>query len=228
MGFKSNDDALGKTISMWNKNWDIIGVIGDYHQKSLHYPIEATVLLPFYGTDNPISIKVNTGDLPSTIEAIKKKYAAFFPGNIFDYFFLDEKFNEQYRNDVIFGEVFGLFAGFAIFIACLGLLGLALYATAQRTKEIGVRKVLGASVSNIILMLSKDFIRLIAIAFLIASPVAWLVMHNWLQNFAYRIPLSWWIFPAAGLLALVIAMGTISYQAVKAAGMNPVKSLRSE
>ncbi len=228
LGFSSDEDALGKVISVYGRKWDIIGVTRDFHQKSLHYPIEATMLLPTYGTYNPISVKVNNRNLPSTIADIKKKYASFFPGNLFDYYFLDEKFNEQYKNDILFGQVFSLFAAFAIFIACLGLLGLSLFATAQRTKEIGVRKVLGASVSNIILLLSTDFLRLILIAFVIASPVAWLVMHNWLQNFAYRTTFNWWIFPAAGLLSFVIAMATISFQAIKAAGMNPVKSLRTE
>ena len=228
LGFATDADAVGKTIMVYNKKWDIIGIIHDFHQKSLHYPIEPTMLQPFYGTGNPISVKVNSKNLASTMDAIKKKYISFFPGNLFDYYFVDEKFNEQYRNDILFGEIFSLFAGFAIFIACLGLLGLSLFATAQRTKEIGVRKVLGASVSNILFLLSRDFLLLIVIAFVIASPVAWLVMHNWLQNFAYRISFSWWIFPATGLLAFVIAMATISYQSVKAANMNPVKSLRTE
>ena len=124
--------------------------------------------------------------------------------------------------------MFAIFAGFAIFIACLGLLGLSLFATAQRTKEIGVRKVLGASVINIVALLSKDFIKLVVIAFVIASPVAWFIMHNWLRDFAYRIEISWWIFLGAGLLAVLIALGTISFQAVKAAIANPVKSLRTE
>ena len=141
------------------------------------------------------------------MQAIKAKYNAFFPGNLFDYYFIDDHFNALYKNDLLFGKVFALFAGFAIFIACLGLLGLSLFTTAQRTKEIGVRKVLGASVPNIVFLLSKDFIRLIIISFLIASPVAWYVMHNWLQGFAYRIPISWWIFPGAGLLAFFIAIG---------------------
>ena len=124
--------------------------------------------------------------------------------------------------------MFTIFAGFAIFIACLGLLGLSLFTTMQRTKEIGVRKVLGASVSNIVVLLSKDFIKLVLIAFLIASPVAWYIMHNWLNDFAYRINISWWIFIAAGFLAVLIALATISFQAIKAAIANPVKSLRTE
>ena len=152
----------------------------------------------------------------------------YYFDNYFDYYFLDDRFNAQYANDQLFGKVFTIFAGFAIFIACLGLLGLSLFATAQRTKEIGVRKVLGASVSNIVLLLSKDFIKLVLIAFVIAAPVAWLVMHNWLQDFAYRININWWIFLVAGLLSVFIALATISFQAIKAAVANPVKSLRTE
>src|SRR6266496_2041495 len=227
-GFSSNEDAIGKSITMFNKKWDIIGVINDYHQKSLRYPLEPLLLQPFYGTYNPISVKVSTANLAATIEAIKAKYAAFFPGNLFNYYFLDEKFNAQYKDEQLFGKAFSIFSIFAILIACLGLLGLSLFATTQRTKEIGVRKVLGASVSNIVMLLSKDFIRLIIIAFVIASPVAWWIMHNWLQDFAYRINISWWIFFAAGLLAVIIALATISFQAIKAAIANPVKSLRTE
>jgi putative ABC transport system permease protein len=196
----------------------------DFHQKSLHYALEPVMFMPTSGTDHPISVKLNSADLPSTIQAIKSKYDLFYPGNLFDYYFIDDRFNALYKNDLLFGQVFALFAGFAIFIACLGLLGLSLFTTAQRTKEIGVRKVLGASIGNIVFLLSKDFIRLIVISFLIASPVAWIVMHNWLEGFAYRIPINWWIFPCAGLLAVIIALGTVSFQTIAAAGMNPVKA----
>jgi putative ABC transport system permease protein len=228
LGYKSPQDAIGKTIIRYRSKWDIIGVINDYHQKSLRYAVEPTMLFPAYGTGSSISVKVDTKDLPATIAAIRKDYDEFFPGNIFDYFFLDDHFNEQYANDQLFGKVFTIFSGFAIFIACLGLLGLSLFATTQRTKEIGVRKVLGASVSNIVVLLSKDFIKLVIIAFVVASPVAWYVMHNWLQDFAYRINVSWWIFFIAGSLAVVIALGTISVQAIRAAVANPVKALRTE
>ncbi|HMG68318.1 MAG TPA: FtsX-like permease family protein, partial [Chitinophagaceae bacterium] len=227
LGYASPQDAIGKTIIRGRK-WDIIGVINDYHQKSLRYPVEPTMLFPAYSTNSYISVKVDAKDLPATIAAIKKTYDSFFPGNLFDYFFLDKRFNDQYNNDRLFGKVFGVFAGFAIFIACLGLLGLSLFATTQRTKEIGVRKVLGASVTSIIVLLSKDFIKLIIIAFVIASPIAWYVMHKWLQDFAYRISISWWIFLTAGSLAVLIALITISFQSIKAAISNPVKSLRTE
>jgi len=228
LGYSSPQEAIGKTIIRYHKKWDIIGVINDYHQKSLRFGTEPTMLFPAYGTGSFISVKVDTKDLPATTAAIKKTFDAFFPGNLYDYFFLDDHFNEQYSNDRLFGKVFAIFAGFAIFIACLGLLGLSLFATSQRTKEIGVRKVLGASISNIVVLLSKDFIRLVIIAFLIASPIAWYVMHNWLRDFAYRINISWWIFFAAGLLAVMIALVTISFQAIRTAMANPVKSLRTE
>jgi putative ABC transport system permease protein len=228
LGFSSDQEAVGKDIMVYNKRWNIIGITKDVHQKSLHYAIEPVIFAPFYGTGNPISVRLKTRDISSTIGAIKSKYDAFFPGNLFDYYFIDDRFNALYKNDLLFGKVFALFAGFAIFIACLGLLGLSLFTTAQRTKEIGVRKVLGASVSNIVFLLSKDFIRLIVISFLVASPLAWLVMHNWLEGFAYRIPISWWIFPCAGILAFLIALGTVSFQTMKAAAMNPATSLRTE
>jgi putative ABC transport system permease protein len=228
LGFTSNEEAITKKIKMLGREWDIAGVIKDFHQKSLRYPVEPTILQPSYGTDNPICVKVDAKNVASTVASIKSKFEVFFPGNFFDYYFLDEKFNRQYRDDQLFGKVFGIFAGFAIFIACLGLLGLSLFATAQRTKEIGVRKVLGASVSNIVMLLSKDFIKLVIVAFVIASPVAWFIMHTWLQDFAYRINISWWVFSIAGLLAVSVALATISFQAIKAAIANPVKSLRTE
>ena len=228
LGFKSAGDAIGKQIIQGNQKWDVVGVIADFHQKSLRYAIEPTMLYPASNTNSPFSVKVDPHNLSSTIAELKKKYDAFFPGNLFDYYFLDDKFNEQYSNDLLFGKVFAVFACFAILIACLGLFGLSLFATAQRTKEIGIRKVLGASVSNIVLLLSKDFIRLVIIAFVIASPIAWLVMHNWLRDFAYRININWWIFVLAGFLSFIIALFTISFQAIKAAIANPAKSLRTE
>jgi putative ABC transport system permease protein len=228
LGFATPKDAIGKAIHVEGKQWDVIGVITDYHQKSLRYPLEPLVLMPLYSTYSALSVKVDTKDIAETMKVIKAKYDISFPGNLFDYFFLDDRFNQQYANDQLFGKVFGIFSAFAIFIACLGLLGLSLYATTQRIKEIGVRKVLGASVSNIVMLLSKDFIKLVLVAFLIASPVAWFVMNNWLSDFAYRINISAWIFIAAGLLAVIIALATISFQAIRAAIANPVKSLRTE
>jgi putative ABC transport system permease protein len=150
------------------------------------------------------------------------------PNRPFSYTFLDETFDEQYKSEERFGKLFLNFAILAIFISCLGLLGLASYSTIQRTKEIGIRKVLGASTTNIVNLLSRDFLGLVAISALIAFPVAWFAMYKWLQDFAYRVGISWWVFLMAGILATLIALFTISFQAIKAAIANPVKSLRTE
>jgi putative ABC transport system permease protein len=228
LGFKSPRAAIGHVLVNGGKKWDIVGVVADFHQKSLRFAMEPTTFRPLLNIQNQISIKIDTKNVAATVAAIKAKYDTFFPGNIFDYGFLDEQFNAQYKNDQLLGTAFSIFGGFAIFIACLGLLGLSLFATIQRTKEIGVRKVLGASVSNIVLLLSRDFIKLVVIAIGIAVPIAWIILHKWLQDFAYRIDISWWIFAMAGLAAIIVALATISFQAVKAALSNPVKSLRSE
>jgi len=159
------------------------------------------------------------------IESIVKSYA---PGYPFEYRFMDDEFNNLFKNEMLIGKLSRLFAFLTILISCLGLFGLAAYTAERRTKEIGIRKVLGASVGNVVTLLSKDFLRLVGIASVIAFPLAYWMMHKWLQDFAYRISVSWWIFIAAGLLALVIAMLTVSFQAIKAAIMNPVKSLRTE
>ena len=228
LGFATPGHAIGKTIYVEGRQWDVIGVIADFHQKSLHHPLEPLILLPLYSTYSAFSVKVDTKDIAATMKAIHAKYDAFFPGNLFDYYFLDDKFNQQYANDLLFGKVFGIFSALAISIACLGLLGLSLFTTAQRTKEIGVRKVLGASISNIVLLLSKDFVKLVLIAFLIASPIAWYIMNNWLSGFAYRVNISAWIFIIAAFISIFIALATISFLSIKAAIANPVKSLRME
>jgi len=228
LGFSSPQASIGHTILNGTKNWTIVGVVADFHQKSLRYPIEPTFLEPVLNIQSQISVKIGTTNVAASVAAIKAKYQSFFPGNLFDYNFLDEQFNAQYKNDELFGKAFSIFGGFAIFIACLGLLGLSLFATIQRTKEIGVRKVLGASVSNIVLLLSKDFIKLVVIAICIAVPIAWYVLHGWLQDFAYRISINVWVFILSGTVAIIVALVTISFQAIKAAGANPVKSLRSE
>ena len=150
------------------------------------------------------------------------------PNRPFSYYFLDEFFDRQYKSEVRFGNLFLNFAILAIFISCLGLLGLASYSTMQRTKEIGIRKVMGATVSNIVNLLSRDFLKLVLIAFVIATPLAWIGMHKWLENFAYRISLGWTAFVLAGMSAIVIAFATVSFQSIRAAIANPVKSLRTE
>lgn len=228
LGFRSPEDAINKPILRGTRKWDVVGVVEDYHQKSLRYPMEPMIFMPFYGTNNQISVKLTPGDLSGTIAQIKSKYDEFFPGNLFDYTFLDERFNRQYATDQLFGKTFGIFAGLAIFVACLGLLGLTMFATIQRTKEIGVRKVLGASVSNIVMLLSTSFLKLILLSAVVAFPLAWWAMHSWLQDFAYRVNIGWWIFILALGSSLLIALVTISFQAIKAAIANPIKSLRTE
>ena len=175
-----------------------------------------------------LSVKVSSNNLPATIKTIENKWNQIIPDRPFDYSFLDEDFDKQYRDEDRFGNLFLNFAVLAIFISCLGLLGLASYSTIQRTKEIGVRKVMGASVVNIVNLLSKDFLKLVLIAFVIATPIAAFGMYKWLQNFAYRMSLSAWTFLLAGMLAVIIAFATVSFQAIKAAITNPVKSLRAE
>jgi len=229
LAFQSPQEAVGKSVTAFNRTWDIIGVVADFHQKSLKSGIEPMLLLPtLQGQYSRFSVKVDPQQLPATLEAIQKAYAKYFPGNVFDYYFLDEKFNRQYSNDYLFGKVFGLFAGLAILIAGLGLSGLSLLTSTQRTKEIGIRKVLGASVTGIVLLLSKDFIKLVLLAIIIASPAAWYIMHLWLQDFAYRVNISWWIFASAGLLSLIIALLVIGFQTVRSAIANPANSLRTE
>ena len=173
-------------------------------------------------------MKVNTTDLPETIAAVEAAYKTLFPGNPFTYHFADAAFDAQYKADRRFATLFAGFAGIAILIACLGLFGLAAFTAQQRTKEIGVRKVLGASVAGIVTLLSKDFLKLIALAFVIAVPLIYVAMQRWLEGFAYRIEMGPGLFVLTGVLVLLIAVLTVGYQAVKAALADPVKSLRYE
>jgi putative ABC transport system permease protein len=161
-----------------------------------------------------------------TITTVQNLYKKLFPDSPFEYFFADQEFDNLYRNDRRFARLFGLFAGLAILIACLGLFGLASFTAQQRTKEIGVRKVLGASVQNVVILLAKDFLLLVLVGFIIAAPVAYFSMQRWLENFAYRIEVSAWILVVSGLCSLLIALLTVSYQSIRAATADPVKSLR--
>ena len=166
--------------------------------------------------------------MSQSIATVEKVWNKYFPNDPFNYFFLDDFYNQQYKADQQFGKVFTLFAMLAILIACFGLLGLSSYNILQRTKEVGIRKVLGASTQNVVYILSKDFLMLVIVAFVLAVPVTWWIMHSWLQDFAYRIQIGWFVFLIAGILSLLIALLTISIQAIKAAIANPVKSLRTE
>ncbi|HVX48724.1 MAG TPA: ABC transporter permease, partial [Chitinophagaceae bacterium] len=219
LGFKRPQDAIGQTVAIpefGNFKPIIVGVVNDYHQVSFKKALEPSVFLfDQYGGEY-YALRVNTNNLPLTIQHVKDAWVKTFPGNPFDYFFLDDYFNKQYVNEERFGKLFSTFSVLAIILSCLGLFGLSAYTATQRVKEIGIRKVLGASVTGIAAMLSKDFLKLVIISAVIATPVVWLVMHKWLQSFAYRTAISWWIFPLAGIMSLFIALVTVSYQAVKA------------
>jgi len=206
---------------------EVIGVVKNFHFESMKENIGP---LCFRLADNSwaTAFKVNTSDIKQLVTNIESKWKAMAPGMPFSYQFMDESFDNMYRVEQRTGKLGLTLAVIAILIACLGLFGLATYTAEQRIKEIGVRKVLGATISNIVSMLSKDFIVLVVIASLFAIPLAWWAMNKWLQDFAYRISIGWWVFAAAGIIALLIAVITVSSQAIKAALANPVKSLRTE
>ncbi len=227
-GYRTPQDAVGRNFDQWGRKGKIIGVMKDFHFKSLQDEIKPLSMRIEPKGCNLVSVKISANNLPATISVIEKKWNTLMPSRPFSYFFLDEFFDKQYRAEQRFGQLFLNFAILAIIISCLGLLGLASYSTMQRTREIGIRKVLGATVPNIVNLLSRDFLKLVAVAVVIASPVAWIVMHRWLQDFAYRIPIFWWVFVVAAITAALIALITVSFQAIKAAVSNPVVSLRSE
>lgn len=227
-GYDTPEDIIGKRFDQWEHQGRIVGVVNDFNFNSLKNDITPLAFRIDPKQYYDLALQVSTENLPQTIAAIETKWKQLFPKKPFDFFFMDEFLDKQYRNEERFGQLFLNFAVLAIIISCLGLLGLASYSTLQRKREIGIRKVVGASVPRIVNLLSREFIWLVAIAFIAASPLIWLSMHYWLQNFAYRIAISWWIFAAGGGLALFIALVTVSFQAVKAAIANPVKSLKTE
>ncbi len=225
-------DAIGHTVTRPNNEgtkttYRVIGIVKDFNFKSLHERI-TPLMMTLGGNSGSILVKVKTRDVPSLLQSVEKQWSALATDAPFKYSFLEENFNATYRAEQKTGQILGLFAGLTIFVACLGLFGLATFTAEQRTKEIGVRKVLGSSVGAIVALLSKDFLKPVLIALLIASPIAWYGMEQWLQDFAYKVDISWWVFALAGLLSVVVALFTISFQSVKAALANPVKSLRSE
>jgi putative ABC transport system permease protein len=230
LGFKSNDDAIGKDFGYGNRKGKLIGVFNDFHFESMHQKIVPLVLLVPRNAGNygRISVKIAGSDIPSALAHIESTWKKFLPDAPYQFTFLDENFARLYTSEERQKTLFTLFACLAIFIACLGLFGLSAFAISQRIKEIGIRKVLGANISTIVTLLSKDFLKLVVISAIIAFPVAWYAMNKWLQDFAYRITIPWWIFLIAGIIAAVIALITISFQAIKAAISNPVKSLRTE
>lgn len=227
MGMKN---PVGKEMTMWGNKGTIIGVVKNFHINSLHENIPPLILNFQRGQDNwgQIIVRTQPGQSREAVASMEKAAKKFNPSFPFGYRFTDLEFADQYKGENVVSKLANYFAFLAIFISCLGLFGLAMFTAEQRTKEIGVRKVLGASVVSIITMLSKDFLKLVLVSALIAFPLAWYLMNNWLKKYAYRIEIEWWVFLIAGVMAAVIALLTVSYQSIKAALMNPIKSLKSD
>lgn len=226
LGWKGK--SLGRTLTNKdNKTYRVVGVVKDFHFKSLHEPISPLVMV-LGDQAGSLIVKTEAKDTEALIQKLKAEYDAFPTDIPFNYSFLDERYAQTYQAEVKTGKLLSIFAGLTIFVACLGLFGLAIFTANQRRKEIGIRKVIGASVPGITGMLSAEFIKLVLIAIVISSPIAWWAMYKWLENFAYRIEIQWWMFAVAGLLAVLIALLTVSSQAIKAAVANPVDSLRDE
>ncbi|MEO5890551.1 MAG: ABC transporter permease [Ferruginibacter sp.] len=228
LGFNSPGEAIGVNVDMYPSSGKITGVFKDFNFESLQKKITPLVMRVMPSKFRLLSLQMNTANIKQTIAEIEKQWKLLAPERPLEYSFLNDNFNKQYQAEIKFGQVFTIFASLAVFIACLGLFGLALFSMQQRTKEIGIRKVLGAGVPGIVALLSRDFLKPVMTAFLIASPIAWYFMNKWLQDFAYRINISSWIFVITALLAVTITMITVSFQAIKAAMANPVRSLRAE
>jgi putative ABC transport system permease protein len=235
-GFGSNENAIGQPIK-WDK-WKpdsvqpvktgkVIGVVKDFHYKSLHEKLNPAVL-HIYPEIVKVAVKVKAANIENTIASIKSAWDKFSPDYPLAYNFLDENFQKMYKSEEKLSSLLWIFTGLAIFVGCLGLFGLAAFSAEQRVKEIGIRKVLGASVISIIALLSGKFLRPVLLASVIGFPLAWWAMRQWLQDFPYRVSISWWVFVLAGVAAVLIALLTVSFQAMRAAVANPVKSLRTE
>ncbi|MEO7045484.1 MAG: ABC transporter permease [Ferruginibacter sp.] len=223
------ENVVGSKLEMWNGKGKIIGLTNDFNNDNLRYGIEPLIFLYSEDIGSNYFIRIGgSAPINTTLASIEKTFKKYSPGYPFEYSFLDEAFAKEYRTEAIIGKLSLIFTTIALLISALGLFGLAAFSAVKRTKEIGIRKVLGASVSSVVMLLSKDFIKLVLIAILIAAPIAWYIMQNWLQGFAYRINISWWMFALADFVGIVIALLTVSYQAIKAAVANPVESLRSE
>lgn len=225
LGFEDVKDALTNKIKWDERYLQVIGVVKDYHHEGLQKSIGQII---FYPARSTTFIKLSTDDLPAKLAKVEKIYKKYFIGNPFEYLFVDELFNKQYKVEAQFGKIFSAASILAILIACMGLFGLTVFTVESHTKEIGIRKVLGASVGSISSLLTKDFLKLVFVAIVIACPIAYYFMSQWLADFAYRTPVQWWVFALAGGLALLLAFVTIGFQSVKAALANPVESLRSE
>jgi putative ABC transport system permease protein len=221
------EQAIGKPFRYGRANGQIIGVTKDFHFESLHQEMAALAMVMSIENFNWISIPLQ-GNIPAAVQRVETVWKRFFPERPFDYQFLYARFDRLYTRERTQQTLFSIFAGIAILISCLGLFGLSMFMAEQRTKEIGIRKVLGASEASLVAMFSKDFMKLVLVALVIASPIAWYAMHTWLADFAYRTDIHWWVFVLAGGLTVLIALLTVSFQSIKAALTNPIKSLRSE
>jgi putative ABC transport system permease protein len=225
--YKKPTDAVGDLVKHWGDTIEIVGVVENFHQMSLKANVIPVIfhLIPDAGF---YSLKLETENYQRVLEALQQPWDQAFAGNPMDYFFLDQFFNRQYERDDRFGQVFVLFTILAMFIASLGLLGLASFVTVQRTREIGIRKVLGSSVSGIILLLSKGFMQPVVIAIVVACPLGWWMMDQWLQSFPYRMTIGAWPFLISGLLVLIIAFGSVASHALRAAMAKPAETLKHE
>jgi putative ABC transport system permease protein len=231
LGWKNPREAIGKVFKYGQQKGQIVGVLNDFNFESMHQAIVPMVLVMFPPSNNyfnNLSIKIKGNNIALALAQLETTWKKFFPETPLDYTFLEENFDRLYDSEQKQATLFTIFACVAIFIACLGLFGLSAFAISQRIKEIGVRKVLGANTRGIVGLLSKDFLKLVAIAALMAFPIAWYAMNNWLKDFAYRIDMQWWVFMMAGIIAAFIAFLTVSFQAIRAAVANPVKALRAE
>ena len=227
LGFTSAEEATRSKIKWDERYLEVIGVVKDYHHTGLHRAIDPIIFYP-QNNNAYMTVRLTASELPQKIAKLENIYKNAFAGNPFDYYFVDDNFNQQYAAENQYSEIFTTASVWAIVIACLGLFGLATFTVETRTKEIGIRKVLGASVVGITVLLAKDFLKLVFVAIIIASPIAWYLMDKWLQDFAYHVEITWWFFAITALLALIIALLTVGFQSLKAALMNPVKSLKSE
>jgi putative ABC transport system permease protein len=237
LGFGTAENALGKTLwwPVWGaqtpdslKRGQVIGVVRDFHYNSLYEKVETTVLQIFPDAYWKVAVKMNTANISQSIAHVQQVWNRFSADYPIEYRFLDENFDQMYKAEEKLRSLLWIFTTITVFVACLGLFGLVAYAAERRRKEIGIRKILGASVAGIVLLLSKEFIKLVAVALLIASPWAWYLLKGWLEDFAYRTELEWWIFAIAGAVSIMIALLTVSFQSIRAALTDPVKSLRSE
>ncbi len=227
LGFTSPEEAVRTRIQWDERQLEIIGVVKNYHHAGVKQAIQPIIFYP-QNNSTYFTLRLTPDNMREKIASLEKLYKTYFEGNPYEYFFVDDNFNKQYFSEQQYSKIFTTASIWAIIIACLGLFGLATFTAESRTKEIGIRKVLGASIFSITTLLSKDFIKLVFVSIFIASPIAYFLMEKWLQDFEYKVEISWWIFALAGISAIVVALLTVSYQAIRAAIMNPVKSLKTE